>query len=175
MSHRRQTAALPILGLRGVFGACVALVFSTSRVRFTTTCRPVGAYTDGSDFTLSRNESERITSTVLSLLKEGKLTKEPCWERCWVGAFMVRRLVTALFKDALFNGTINWDVTISKALAIVMVAALTARAGDVTMAPLDEQRRPFLCYKDITLQLVGVTRLENLKARCLIRNEKGDK
>jgi hypothetical protein len=128
-----------------------------------------------SDFTLSRNESERITSTVLSLLKEGKLTKEPSWEKSWAGAFMVRRLVTALFKDALFNGTINWDITISKALAIVMAVALTARTGDVTMAPLDEERLPFFCYKDITLKLVGVTRLENLKACCLIHNEKGDK
>jgi hypothetical protein len=125
---------------------------------------------------LTRHETERISATVFGLLKEGKLTKEPSWERNWVGAFMVRRLVTAVFRDALLHGTLSWDVTISKALIIVMAAALTARTGDLTTAPLDEQPVPFLCYKDITLKLVGGgTRLENLHARCLIRNEKGDK
>jgi hypothetical protein len=57
-----------------------------------------------------------------------------------------------------------------------MAAALTACMEDLTMAPLDKQPVPFLCYKDITLKLVGGgTRLENLHACCLIRNEKGDK
>jgi hypothetical protein len=137
----------------------------------------VGPYTDGSDFTLSRHERERITSTTLSLLKEGKFTKEPSWERSWVGGFMVRRLVTALFEDC----AVQWDDQLgchnikSSSNCHGCCSGSTVRTGDVTMAPLDEERLPFLCYKDITLKLVGVTRLENLKACCLIHNEKGDK
>jgi hypothetical protein len=93
-------------------------------------------------FTLSPHETERIVSfsfrqvlpelntvppfkkvadhkqstAVRSLLKEGKLTKDPSWDRNWVGAFLVRKLAIAILRDALSNGTLNWDVAVSKVL-----------------------------------------------------------
>jgi len=41
----------------------------------------------------------------------------------------MRKIITAWYKDALENGTISWDVTLSKALSLVLIAALAARSG----------------------------------------------
>jgi hypothetical protein len=128
-----------------------------------------------SAFSLSRHDTSRIAATVDYLYQEGRLTKDPSWQKNWVGTFLVRRLVTALIEDALKNGTINWDVVMSKALSIVMVAALASRAGDVTVAQLDGQTLPFLCYNDITIKLKGGRAVEDLEAQVVIRNEKGAK
>lgn len=128
-----------------------------------------------SAFTLSRHETERIATTIDYLWQQGRLTKEPTLQKSWVGAFLVRRLVMSLLHHSLSNGTISWDVTLAKVMAIVVVAALSARAGDVTTHKLDEQELPFLCYNDVTIRLVGGGEMENLQASFLIRGEKGEK
>jgi hypothetical protein len=89
------------------------------------------------DFQISPHESKRIGATVNELLVQGKLTKDPIQEKYWVGVVMVRKLATAIFEDSLTYGALNWDVTIYKALVVVIVAALASRAGDVTKDALD--------------------------------------
>lgn len=121
---------------------------------------------------MSKNERSRLSSTVHQLHSEGKLTKDPTRERLHVGAFLVRKLATAFLDEALRQGTVNWDVTLAKTLSIVLVAALGSRTGDVTVAPLDTNDLPFLCYQDITLKL---SKDGHLTAQVLLRNEKGDK
>ena len=113
--------------------------------------------------------------TIDHLFQEARITKDPKFEKNWLGAFLVRRLVTWLVEDGLKNGTINWDVTMAKVMSIVLVASLASRAGDITVAPLDEQALPFLCYKDITIKLQGGSEIGNLVAEVVIRNEKGYK
>jgi hypothetical protein len=88
---------------------------------------------------------------------------------------LVRKLSAGLFKNALTNGTINWDVTIAKSFSIVLTAALACRTGDITTAPLEEHDLPFLCYMDITLKFAKGNEFNNLVASRLIRNEKGNK
>ena len=126
-------------------------------------------------FSLSRHPTERIATTIVHLFQEGRITKDPKFERHWLGAFLVRRLVTCLVEDGLKNGAINWDVTMAKVMSIVLVASLASRVGDITVAPLDEQALPFLCYKDITIKLIGGSEIGNLVAEVVIRNEKGYK
>lgn len=126
-------------------------------------------------FTLSKHEAERISTTIDALWHEGKLTKEASWERNWIGAFLVRRLTGGLIRDALEEGTLNWDVTLAKVLSVLLVASFGSRTGDVTVAAFDTQNLPFLCYKDITLKLSGGNKIEHLVAKCIIRNEKGSK
>jgi hypothetical protein len=89
-----------------------------------------------------------------------------------VGAFLVRKLATALPNDALREGTVNWDTTTAKTLSIVLVAALGSRIGDVTVNSLNTNDTPYLCYEDIALKL---SQDDNLTAVVLLRNEKGDK
>jgi hypothetical protein len=96
-------------------------------------------------------------------------------DKYFVGAFLVRKLSSALFTDALRNRTINWDVTMAKALSIVLIATIATYTGDVTKALLEVHKLPFLYFKDITLKLVDGNSLSYLEAKVLIRNEKGDK
>jgi hypothetical protein len=58
---------------------------------------------------------------------------------------LIQKLVAALLRDSLIDGTLNWDVTMYTALAIVLIAALACRSGDVTKAKLDTQLLPYLC------------------------------
>ncbi|KAH7412525.1 hypothetical protein BKA64DRAFT_770267 [Cadophora sp. MPI-SDFR-AT-0126] len=127
------------------------------------------------DFTLSKHERSRIETTIQELFHEGKITRDPSIERNHIGVYLVRKLSTGILRDALANGTLNWDVTLAKALSIVLTAGLASRTGDITVAPMDVQELPYLCYKDITLKLVGGDGLTSLVAEVLIRNEKGDK
>jgi hypothetical protein len=126
-------------------------------------------------FALSPHERLRIATTIDSLLHQGRLTKEPSWERNWVGAAVVRKLTTAMVKQALEHGTMTWDITVAKVLSIVFVAALGARTGDVTVAPLDRHKLPYLCYQDVVIKMDGGTTIDDLMAIVTIRNEKGDK
>ena len=85
---------------------------------------------DGSKFDYeairpSTLESKRIRSLSIQRLKDGRLTKDPKGEKHWVGAFLMRKLSTALLKDGLGNGTLNWDITISRVLSIVLIAIMS--------------------------------------------------
>ena len=71
------------------------------------------------NFTLSSNERKRLSSTIHQLFNEGKLTKNPLRERLHIGAFLVRKLASAMLNDAIRHGTVNWDVTLGKTLSIV--------------------------------------------------------
>lgn len=127
------------------------------------------------DFTLSKHESLRIQTTLHELFHQRKLTKDPAIERHHIGVFLVRKLSIGIFKDALASGTRCWDVTLAKILSIVLTSALAARTGDLTVGELDDHELPFLCYGDITLKLSKGTKLIDLVADVLIRNEKGQK
>jgi hypothetical protein len=120
-------------------------------------------------FTLTRHESARISSTIQQLLKGGLLTRDPSRERQWIGAFILRKITTAMVNHALNQGTMNWDVTLSRITSIVLTGALSARAGDVTTDALDDQPLPYLCYKDITMKFVGGQEIEDLQAKVVIR------
>lgn len=126
-------------------------------------------------FRLSSHDRSRLTSLFNQFLQDGLITRQASRESQWVGAFLVRRLVTAHFTKALEQGTTNWDKTIQKALSIVLVAALCCRGGDIMMTNGETHDLPFLCYDDITIKLVGGQTLEHLVAEVVIRNEKGKK
>ncbi|KFZ16943.1 hypothetical protein V501_01982 [Pseudogymnoascus sp. VKM F-4519 (FW-2642)] len=128
-----------------------------------------------SEFTLSKHDSSRISSVFDVMLEEGKLTTEPSQHHNWIGVYILRHIATAIFRDALCEGTLSWDVTLSKSTSIVLTSALSCRAGDITTDPLDDQPLPFLCYRDITVRLSGGERIENMMAEVVIRNEKSKK
>jgi hypothetical protein len=125
------------------------------------------------EFTLSKHERLRIQSTIHRLFHEKKLSKDPAIERHHIVVFLVRKLSTGIFKDALTSGTRSWDVALSKILSIVLTSALAARTGDLTVGELDDRELPFIVYEDITLKLNRGAKLVNLIATVVIRNEKG--
>lgn len=126
-------------------------------------------------FTLSPHERLRIGTLLHSLLQEGKLTYDPAWDRNWAGVVVVRKLISSLATQAFEEGTLSWDITIARCLSIVLVAALGARAGDVTVAPLDKHTLPFLAYKDVVVKMKYGDGIGDLDTVLTIRNEKCNK
>lgn len=85
---------------------------------------------DHADFKLTTQDGMKLQALSASFLKAGVLTKDPYREKQWLGTAVVQRCVSALFKDALENGTLSWDVVICRAATVVLISAL-GRGGDV--------------------------------------------
>lgn len=126
-------------------------------------------------FALSKHEGARIKSLFQKLLKEKRLTRKPVRDAQWIGAVLLQRLITSMLREALEEGTTNWDKTIQKALSLLLVGALSCRTGDIMKDQSDVHDLPFLCYDDITVKLVGGDGIENLEAEIVIRNQKRKK
>jgi hypothetical protein len=82
-------------------------------------------------FTLLKHESKRVSVTIDALWHEIRLMKDTSWEKNFVGALLVRKLTAGLIRDALEEGTLNWDVTLAKVLSTLLVASLGAGSGDL--------------------------------------------
>lgn len=109
------------------------------------------------------------------LLKDGMLTREPSREHNWVGVHILRNITTAMLNEALTQGTLHRDVTLSRITSLVLVSCVSARAGDLNADILDDQPLPYLCYKDVVIKFVGGLEIEDLEAVLTIRNEKSMK
>lgn len=88
---------------------------------------------------------------------------------------MTRNLVHALYDNAIDNGTISWDVTLSKNMSILLIATLACRTGDITKARLDKHKLPFLCWNDVTIIVKDSKDVHTITGRVVIRNEKEHK
>ena len=65
---------------------------------------------------------------------ECKLTAHRKGDRQWLDLLAVKAMARALLGDAIRNGTTSWDFTIFKTFSLVLVSALGARGGDVTLS-----------------------------------------
>lgn len=126
-------------------------------------------------FALSSHDRLRLKTVFHQFLKEGRITRKPIRDPQWIGAFLLQRLIESLLREALDEGTTNWDKVIQKALSLLLVGALSCRSGDIMKDQRDTHPLPFLCYNDITMKLVGGAGIENIEAVFLIRNEKSKK
>lgn len=66
-----------------------------------------------------------------TLTLEKKLTNKLKFDKKWLGAFMVAKVIRAVYEEALTNGVISWDVALAKIQSMVLMAALGCRAGDI--------------------------------------------
>jgi hypothetical protein len=67
------------------------------------------------------------------------------------------------------------DITLAKCLFFVLVVAIGARTGDVTVAPLDQHTLPYPGYKDVIIRMKEGSTINDLDAVVTLCNEKGDK
>lgn len=104
-------------------------------------------------WTLAPAESRAIKAAMRQLWREGILTREAAHDPEWITCRLVLHLSTAIVKDAIPHGTYDWTVTISKALSIVVQAALAARAGDITVSR-HVSTDCCLRYKHITIRVL---------------------
>jgi hypothetical protein len=127
-----------------------------------------------STFTLTSNERLRIANVMESLVRDKYLTKDPKRQSQWLGAFLACKLSTALFLDALTEGTLSWDVVLSKALSIILTSALMTRAGDITRSRFYFAFECML-FGHIEIKLIISDGVEYLTARVTLYFEKGQK
>ncbi|SMQ47771.1 unnamed protein product [Zymoseptoria tritici ST99CH_3D7] len=113
---------------------------------------------------------------VETFLKQGLVTQDRSRIRRWAGVFVLRQLVTAMFKNACNSGAPDWSVVIYRCLSITLSSALGCRPGDITTAWLQDHDLNYLAYMDITATMKkGGKPIDDLSATVVIRNEKGHK
>lgn len=125
------------------------------------------------NFRLSPRERSRLVTLIDKLFKDGKLTKETAREAQWIGAQLIKRMMAAFIQEALSEGTRSWDVTASKVLSMVLLAACAARAGDIVRSRLYEGL-VCLCYKDIVME-VRDNSVASIRVVVTLRFEKYEK
>ena len=126
------------------------------------------------DFKLTNYDSTRIASVFESMILQGMLTRQRKFDRQWLGAFMVAKMVRALYEESL-EGVCNWDIALAKIQNMVLVSALGCRVGDITKGQRDRHNLPYLCYGDIQMKLIGGGTVDDLVMVVLLRNNKGCK
>lgn len=136
----------------------------------------ISAFTfDYPKFALSKNECSRIDGLVSGLAGEGSLTRgRRRKEYHWIGASMVEKMSRAWFQTALEDGCLSWDITIHKALMVVLQSALACRSVDITRSRgyTEESMR----WDDIKMKLThGDDSLDGVQLTCIIKFEKGHK
>ncbi|MDI1489064.1 MAG: hypothetical protein OHK93_008342 [Ramalina farinacea] len=127
------------------------------------TKKPVHHY---KHFHLSRNEISRIASNLERLARIGKLTREHQFQKKWVGTAIILRLAKYSLEHALEEGTINWDVTLTKFLSMVLGVAHSRQdtiptSRTVILSSLPSNGPHHIC--PIKLDLIMALRLGNVE------------
>jgi hypothetical protein len=102
-------------------------------------------------FKLSPHQSLRISTVIDKLLKNGEITAEPARIKQWVTAGLVLRLANFWLMNALTEGTMSWDITISRLLSLVLMAACACRAGEIARST-KYVKMECLCWKDVDMR-----------------------
>ena len=117
-------------------------------------------------FKLSKRDALRLDATIQKLLNDGKITKDPVREALWLSCQIVKRMVTAVFADAIVNGTKSWDQTLAGCLGLALQAALASRSGDF-MRSAHYTGVEYLKWQNIELKAKGSS-VEDLKLTMLV-------
>ncbi|KAK3625938.1 hypothetical protein LTR56_020153 [Elasticomyces elasticus] len=94
----------------------------------------------------------RLKTFISDAVQEGRLTTGHWQKRTWIGFVTLSRLIRAYLAHTLKHGTMNWDITISRCLGVVLQAALGCRAGDVTRT-VGYKGTEYMKFRDIDLTL----------------------
>ncbi|KAK5017462.1 hypothetical protein LTR16_001321 [Cryomyces antarcticus] len=128
------------------------------------------------DYKLDSQGRQRISSLFNKLLADKKLTKDPVREKQWLGCGVVHRLSLALIRDSLTHGTRSWDTTLYKALSLVLMAALSARGGDIArIGDYHGKGSICLCWKHVCVKVVRVDNQTTFAAEITLAFTKGNK
>ena len=125
-------------------------------------------------FASSAYQTAKLKAVLDGALREGRLTKDPARAKQWAGAVLTKQLIQSFIDVARREGTLIWDVTLSKAASVLLLSALQVRSGDIFKTYWSEGESPCLCWKDITIRL-GEQDLDDAFSRIIIRNEKHHK
>lgn len=118
---------------------------------------------------------ERVHKEIKCAVFDQVLTKEPIFERSWVGSDLITQFVTKTLYDAASNGTRSWSVTIQKALSLVLLSATAARAGDIVLS--EGYAAEYLTWAGVRFVYSSAHShmLEHLKCNITLGHTKGHK
>ncbi len=122
-------------------------------------------------FHLSEHWKARADGIFDGFLDEGMITRQKKRSREPAGIIVMRRVIQALYQEAILEGTRGWNTTLNDIASIVLLTALGVRAGDIMGDTKDTRPDlPGLRYADIQIHVTGDGLL---KARFCIRSAKG--
>lgn len=135
------------------------------------------------DFRWTGHDSLRLATALDDLVKRGKLTRGAWKPKQWVGSMIVRRLCYTYFRHALVNGVNNFDLTVAHVLAILSMAIMGNRAGDVAaLTGKFGNKGWFFAWKDIEMHITNHSPnatfdeiFASIKVKITLRHTKGHK
>lgn len=128
------------------------------------------------DHKITPHGEARLKATLDDLLRNGLLTRELDRSREPAGAVVARRLIGALYEDAIRNGTVAWDMVFAQIAAILLISCLHCRSGDIMGDTKDiRPDLPRLRYCDLQLSLPEGESINDIKGRFKMRGAKGQK
>ena len=105
------------------------------------------------DWEMTTHDAAQIDAVMRQHLKDGRATREPAFEKQWISAMLVKRMVRAILRDAIQNGT-RWDVTIHQCLSLVLQAATCSRSGDIRQT-VQYKEPVYLRWQHVTIKVTG--------------------
>ncbi|KAK4032396.1 hypothetical protein C8A01DRAFT_41158 [Parachaetomium inaequale] len=132
-------------------------------------------FIDGIVRHIGRRTATGTASTIAQLINDGLATNAQIREPLWITSDLIRRMNTAIIKDAMEEGTMSWDCIILSVVILSLQSALSARAGEIGRSR-DYKGEEYLAYKDIDIRWVDTNDGKG-KLSCVItlRAEKGKK
>ncbi|KAI9793441.1 MAG: hypothetical protein M1816_000335 [Peltula sp. TS41687] len=133
-------------------------------------------YPKSSGYELTNRDGLRLHTFLDDAVKDGRLTKGLWHRSVWLNYMTLTRIGRSWLQYHHTNGSLNWDITLSRWLSVVLVASLGCRVGDAARSALWTGDQ-YMLYEHIDLLLDdrNEPRLENLRARISIEYQKGFK
>ena len=126
------------------------------------------------EWQLTKHDAARMDALMFKNLKDGRVTKEPSFQKQWSSAMLVKQMVHAILRDAIKNGTRSWDVTIHKCLSLVLEAATCSRSGDIRQT--QRCKEPVhLRWEHITIKITGTGEHPRMRMPIKLLYTKGHK
>jgi hypothetical protein len=128
-------------------------------------------------FSLSKCAHIRINATMQTLLQHGQVTRLPKREKHWISARMIGHLVASMYLTATQNGTLSWDITLSKIMSILFLGAFVCRSGDIARSHFYTNEE-FLQWNSLCVKYKRDSQsfaLEDLIVVVTLRHTKGKK
>ncbi|KAK3617227.1 hypothetical protein LTR56_025441 [Elasticomyces elasticus] len=97
-------------------------------------------------------DRSRLKTFISDAVQGGRLTAGRWQQRTWIGFVTLSRMIRAYLTHTLEHGTMNWDITISRCLGVVLTAALGCRSGDIART-IGYKGTEYMKFRDIDLRL----------------------
>jgi hypothetical protein len=126
------------------------------------------------NFKLTAQDGARIDSALDRFVQQKRLVAGRWREKQWLGFLTMQKITHAYFRHILDHGCLSWDIPISKALSVNLIAALDRRAGEVGKSWGWDVECCMLC-ESIVLKMQKEGDVNSIVAKVQVHYQKGEK